>query len=174
VKRYAKKLLAVMMLAGSVMLPVGLLLAEEFTSADFKVLNPVITIGGGYSQSGSFQLQGSVGQPAPGRSLSPNFGVNAGFLFFPAPLAPGVPLPSPPITQLGGGFIRPYPIPTPRPIIICVLSDFNCDGRINLKDVSIFLFWMNRREPEAQRYDLNGDGRLDIRDISIILYYWTG
>ena len=50
-------------------------------------------------------------------------------------------------------------------------ADLNHDGKVNLADFSIMLFYWGTSTPLA---DLNGDGKVDLRDMSILLYYWTG
>lgn len=66
----------------------GILSAQEFTSGSFKVLDPVIDLGGGYSQSTDYELQSSLGQISIGPSLSANFGVNSGFQYYPVVSSP--------------------------------------------------------------------------------------
>jgi len=61
---------------------------------------------------------------------------------------------------------------------LCGRGDLNCDGRVNLVDFSIVVYWYKRpfsaefaiREKER----LNGDGKIDLVDFSIMAYYWTG
>jgi hypothetical protein len=62
---------------------VGTAHAQEFTSSSFKVLDPVVTSGGGYSFSTSFRLDSSIGQIGIGTSSSSLFNLNADFLYFP-------------------------------------------------------------------------------------------
>jgi hypothetical protein len=62
---------------------VGTTHAQEFTSPSFKVLDPVVTSGGGYSFSTSFRLDSSIGQIGIGTSSSSLFNLNADFLYFP-------------------------------------------------------------------------------------------
>jgi len=54
-------------------------------------------------------------------------------------------------------------------------ADLNRDGRINLIDFSILLFWWNtdggNSDPSA---DINGDARVNLTDFSILLFNWTG
>jgi len=54
-------------------------------------------------------------------------------------------------------------------------ADLNRDGRVNLTDFSILLFWWNSNggtsNPSA---DINGDGRVNLTDFSILLFNWTG
>jgi len=54
------------------------------------------------------------------------------------------------------------------------IGDFNCDGRVNIIDLSIFLYYYARSDSGAARYDLNRDGTVDFPDISIMMYHWTG
>lgn len=57
-------------------------LADEFTSTDYRLLDPVVSPGG-YGTSASFQLWGSLGEVGPGTSSSASFGGASGFLTFP-------------------------------------------------------------------------------------------
>lgn len=54
-------------------------------------------------------------------------------------------------------------------------ADLNRDGRVNLTDFSILLFWWNGNggdsDPSA---DINRDGRVTLTDFSILLFNWTG
>ncbi len=54
-------------------------------------------------------------------------------------------------------------------------SDLNRDGRINLIDFSILIFWWQTNggdsDPPA---DINGNGRVSLEDFSILLFNWTG
>jgi cysteine-rich repeat protein len=54
-------------------------------------------------------------------------------------------------------------------------SDLNRDGRVNLIDFSILLFWWQTdggtSDPPA---DINGNGRVSLEDFSILLFNWTG
>ncbi len=54
-------------------------------------------------------------------------------------------------------------------------SDLNRDGKVNLTDFSILLFWWNSNggdsEPPA---DISGDGKVNLTDFSILLFNWTG
>jgi hypothetical protein len=172
--------LVVAVLVGSILFTLPFLIsAEEFSSANFKIKDPVISIGGGLVTSTNFLLQGSIGQPAPGTSTAASFELRAGFLFFPAPVAPAVPSPTPPILGVrpGRSFLRITPLIPLRitPLIPrCVrFGDLNCDGKVNLTDLSIFLYFLNQPWQIASRYDINEDGVLDLRDISIMFYYWT-
>jgi cysteine-rich repeat protein len=51
------------------------------------------------------------------------------------------------------------------------LADLNGDGKVNLADFSILLYYWGTHTSFA---DLNGDGIVDLPDLSILLYYWTG
>lgn len=54
-------------------------------------------------------------------------------------------------------------------------ADLNRDGKVNLVDFSIMLFWWNTdggtSDPSA---DINSDGRVSLTDFSILLFNWTG
>jgi Bacterial Ig domain/Dockerin type I domain len=54
-------------------------------------------------------------------------------------------------------------------------ADLNTDGKVNLTDFSILLFWWNTAggssNPPA---DINRDGRVTLTDFSIMLFNWTG
>jgi len=54
-------------------------------------------------------------------------------------------------------------------------ADLNRDGKVNLTDFSILLFWWNTNggtsDPPA---DINGDGKVNLSDFSILLFNWTG
>ncbi|MBI2552807.1 hypothetical protein HYW17_05940 [Candidatus Uhrbacteria bacterium] len=58
--------------------------AEDYTSANFILRDPVITAEGGYASSASFQYFSSSGQTDIGESTSAAFTERAGFLYFPA------------------------------------------------------------------------------------------
>lgn len=53
-------------------------------------------------------------------------------------------------------------------------SDLNCDGRVNLTDFSILLFFWQQRSPANARSDINADGQVTIVDFSIMLFQWNG
>ena len=54
-------------------------------------------------------------------------------------------------------------------------ADLNRDGKVNLVDFSILLFWWNTNggtsDPSA---DINSDGKVNLVDFSILLFNWTG
>ena len=58
---------------------------------------------------------------------------------------------------------------------IALNSDLNTDGKVNLIDFSILLFWWGRdggnSNPPA---DINRDGSVSLTDFSILLFNWTG
>jgi hypothetical protein len=54
-------------------------------------------------------------------------------------------------------------------------ADFNADGRIDLADFSIMLYWYKRTlTAKAPPVDLNNDGKVDLVDFSIFAFNWTG
>ncbi len=54
---------------------------------------------------------------------------------------------------------------------VCPGADFNKDGKTNLVDFSILLYWWGKYNACV---DLNGDGIVNLPDFSILMYYWTG
>ncbi len=58
--------------------------------------------------------------------------------------------------------------------LICntALADINCDGKVNISDFSIVLFWYGKTNPPL-KVDLNHDGFITVPDFSILLHYWT-
>lgn len=52
-------------------------------------------------------------------------------------------------------------------------ADLNCDGKVNLTDFSILLFFWEQRTPANDRADVNHDGQVTIVDFSIMLFQWT-
>ena len=68
--------------------PISDLNADEYTSASFKVLDPITSSGASFSTSSSYQLESSFGQISIGTSSTSSFGLSAGFLYFPFVTAP--------------------------------------------------------------------------------------
>jgi hypothetical protein len=57
------------------------------------------------------------------------------------------------------------------PEIVCPNADLNGDGKVNLVDFSILLFWWGKYDPCP---DQNQDGEVNLVDFSIMMYHWTG
>lgn len=55
--------------------------------------------------------------------------------------------------------------------VVCKIADLNCDGRVNIIDFSILMYYWNKPESKA---DINGDGRVNVVDFSIMMAHWTG
>ncbi len=53
------------------------------------------------------------------------------------------------------------------------ITDLNRDGKVNLTDFSILMFYWQQRNPGNAETDINQDNVVDIIDISIMLYQWT-
>ncbi len=51
------------------------------------------------------------------------------------------------------------------------IADLNGDGKVNLVDFSILLFYWNTPGPTG---DINLDKKVNLSDFSIMLFYWTG
>ncbi len=54
----------------------------------------------------------------------------------------------------------------------CKIADFNCDGVVNIFDLSVLLYYIGRSGSEIIPYDLNEDSKIDFVDTSIVFYYW--
>lgn len=52
-------------------------------------------------------------------------------------------------------------------------ADINCDGKVNLTDFSILLFYWRQRDPANARADINRDGTVNLTDFSILLFNWS-
>lgn len=52
-------------------------------------------------------------------------------------------------------------------------ADLNCDGRVNLTDFSILLYFWQQTNPGNGRADMSGDQQVDVVDFSIMLFQWT-
>lgn len=50
-------------------------------------------------------------------------------------------------------------------------ADLNKDGRVDLIDFSILLYWWGK---DSETADINNDSIVDLIDFSILMYYWTG
>jgi Bacterial Ig domain/Dockerin type I domain len=54
-------------------------------------------------------------------------------------------------------------------------SDLNTDGKVNLTDFSILLFWWNSAGSDSNPpADISQDGKVNLTDFSILLFNWTG
>jgi hypothetical protein len=53
-------------------------------------------------------------------------------------------------------------------------GDINCDGKVNLQDFSILLFYWKKANPANARADISGDHVVNLTDLSILLFNWTG
>ena len=85
------------------------------------------------------------------------------------------PPPTPPPPRPGVGIIPRIfpplePLFPPKPPL--PTGDFNGDGLINFRDLSILLYWFGKTGPEIIPYDLNQDGKINYVDVSILLYRW--
>lgn len=52
-------------------------------------------------------------------------------------------------------------------------GDINCDGKVNLTDFSILLFYWQKSHPANARADISGDGVVNLTDLSILLFNWS-
>ncbi|KPJ71221.1 hypothetical protein AMJ50_02890 [Parcubacteria bacterium DG_74_3] len=58
--------------------------------------------------------------------------------------------------------------------LVCKGADLNFDGRVNIVDFSILLYFWGQKTPSNICADINFDGIVNIIDFSIMMYYWTG
>ena len=56
----------------------------------------------------------------------------------------------------------------------CGRSDLNCDGKVNIADFSILLYFWGQKNPKNAKADISGDGVVNLTDLSLMLYDWTG
>lgn len=55
-----------------------------------------------------------------------------------------------------------------------LIGDLNFDGRVDIADMSILLYWWNTTDAQGILLaDLNLDSKVDLPDLSIMLFYWT-
>lgn len=54
------------------------------------------------------------------------------------------------------------------------IADINCDGEVDLVDLSILLSFWKQTNPSQTRSDINSDTKVDLIDFSIMMFYWTG
>ena len=154
-------------------LAVPFFVAAQFASSTtYQIERGVVDDGGGRSTSTTFDERGSIGQPGTGVSSSTTYQIRGGFLHFAVPTVAttSVVTPSPTVILTGGGS-GPRPPVSPEIIQSC---DFNDDGKCNLVDLSIMLFFFERSGPSIARYDLNVNNRVDFPDVSVLMFYWTG
>lgn len=53
-------------------------------------------------------------------------------------------------------------------------GDINDDGKVNIVDFSIMLFFWQQHNPKNPCADINQDGIVNLIDFSIMLFWWTG
>lgn len=132
----------------------------------------------GYAPAGSSVLISIPGQPALANTLADQTGfynseirasLSKGVYPFRSKATVGT-ITSPESRPVDVYIDLPQPKPDP---VIAACVDYNRDGRVNLIDFSILLFWFGKDSPPA-RIDCNHDTRIDIKDFSLLMYYWTG
>jgi len=58
--------------------------------------------------------------------------------------------------------------------LTCKGADLNFDGKVNIIDFSILLYFWGQTKPGNPCADINFDGLVNITDFSIMMYWWTG
>jgi hypothetical protein len=71
----------------------------------------------------------------------------------------------------GGVLIANFPTTAAHQQVLKT-ADFNGDGRVDVLDLSILLYYTDRGDYAYSIYDLSQDGVLDFQDVSILFYYW--
>ena len=56
---------------------------------------------------------------------------------------------------------------------LCQGPDLNGDGKVNITDFSILLYFWGQANPSNICVDINSDGKVNIVDFSIMMYGWT-
>lgn len=129
---------------------IKLSLATDFSGNSFTVRDPVFSDGAGYSTSTSFSLWSSLSQPSIGVSTSSSKELRSGFLYF-SVVATSTSSSTTSTTPGGGAIFPPVQSPyLPEPLLSFItgesiplechgvnFSDLNCDGKVNLQDLSI-------------------------------------
>ena len=134
--------------------------------------DPLVGTGGGYYSSGSFRLFGSGDTAFTGRNSSASFSGKYGFLYFPEG-TPGVIIPPTSGGGGGGGNNARNPDYVPGVLHSCArIADFNCDGYVDILDLSILLYYSDKSGEVIKPFDLSNDRKIDLEDISIVFYYW--
>lgn len=141
-------------------------IALNLSSTSFEMENPTVVVGGGVSTSTNFQLINSVGEFVIGKSTSLNFREKAGFLYFGTE---EVVVPPDNGGGGGGGVQETFPY---VPGKLCKIADFNCDGVVDILDLSILLYYQHKTGDIIKPYDLNDDGEVGLPDASVMFYYW--
>ncbi|OGI63785.1 hypothetical protein A2733_02345 [Candidatus Nomurabacteria bacterium RIFCSPHIGHO2_01_FULL_40_20] len=147
------------------LLPLFGLHAENLTSTSFQIENPIVIISGGQSSSASFQHISSTGELALGQSTSASFIGRLGFLYYFEDEE------TPVVSDSGGGSSGAG---SEKGIFpgFCKIADLNCDGFVNISDLSILLYYFEQKGIDISRYDLSVDDIIDLRDASVMFYYW--
>jgi len=60
-----------------------------------------------------------------------------------------------------------------RGVLTCKGADLNFDGKVNIIDFSILLYFWGQKNPANRCADINSDGTVNIVDFSIMMYWWT-
>ena len=103
--------------------------AIDYSSTNFILRDPVITIGGSRATSTGFELFSSIGQTTIGENTSLNFIHRAGFLYFPALVADATPTPA----------LSPAGVSTAGGVGTIVLPQVNFSGQAAPGDTIVLL-----------------------------------
>ncbi|HEY4524192.1 MAG TPA: hypothetical protein VJL36_00315 [Candidatus Paceibacterota bacterium] len=69
--------------------------------------------------------------------------------------------------------LLPFPIPTLTSALCQTNPDLNGDGRVDIVDLSILLYYFDQPGIIRCDSDFNGDRLINLVDLSVLLFYWT-
>ncbi len=61
----------------------------------------------------------------------------------------------------------------PRGTITCWGPDLNFDGRVNVVDLGILMYFWGQDNPQNHCANINTEGKVDVYDFSLMMYWWT-
>ncbi len=177
----ARKLIFFLVFIGMVFSLQEAVLAVNYTSDNFKIVDPMVNYGGVVnSSSDNFKLIAELSESAVGSSSNGTFNLNSGSLFF--SVGASTPTAGPAVSPANGNYssyldslnkLGIFPLLPTEAKPCSIIFDLNCDGIVSLKDFSIFLAVQNRPASNNPA-DFNKDNKVDVKDLSILLSEWTG
>ncbi len=61
----------------------------------------------------------------------------------------------------------------PRGTITCWGPDLNFDGKVNVVDLGILMYFWGQDNPQNHCANINTEGKVDVYDFSLMMYWWT-
>lgn len=79
------------------------------------------------------------------------------------------------LARTSGGLQSPYSeVMTFKVMDACQGADLSFDGKVNLVDFSILLYFWNNSNPSNICADISSDRNVNLTDFSIMMYWWNG